>query len=180
MTRMASRDASTTTCLRAAQVSVRLAPVQDSFGSSTIIGQVVSLRRLYASVYDDSNFSSPVASLFSWQCQAAPTSSFLQTVINLISPSVTASTHTSASNAIAFQFFLCYAKRPDVALYAIGPVLSALHPQGFRTRFPLATNRPPLIRMMSAPAHKSLIVRNVISMLSHRVISRARLYEFLR
>ena len=30
------------------------------------------------------------------------------------------------------------------------------------------------------PAHKSLLVRNVVSMLSHRVISRARLYEVIR
>ena len=35
-------------------------------------------------------------------------------------------------------------------------------------------SRPPLIRR-SVPAHKSLLVRNVVSMLSHRVISRARL-----
>ena len=40
-------------------------------------------------------------------------------------------------------------------------------------------SRPPLIRM-SVPTHKSLLVRNVVSMLSHRVISRARLYEVIR
>ena len=40
-------------------------------------------------------------------------------------------------------------------------------------------NRPPLIRR-SVPAHKSLLVRNVVSMLSHRVISRAWLYEVTR
>ena len=33
---------------------------------------------------------------------------------------------------------------------------------------------------MSAPAHKSLLVRNVVSMPSHRVISRAQLYEVTR
>ena len=32
-------------------------------------------------------------------------------------------------------------------------------------------NRPPLIRR-SVPAHKSLVVRNVVPMLSHRVISK--------
>ena len=40
-------------------------------------------------------------------------------------------------------------------------------------------NRPPLIRR-SVPAHKILLVRNVVSMLSHPVISRARLYEVIR
>ena len=40
-------------------------------------------------------------------------------------------------------------------------------------------SRPPLIRM-SVPAHKSLLVRKVISMPSHPVISRARLYEVIR
>ena len=40
-------------------------------------------------------------------------------------------------------------------------------------------SRPPLIQM-SAPVHKRLLVRNVLSILSHRVISRARLYEVIR
>ena len=33
---------------------------------------------------------------------------------------------------------------------------------------------------MSVHVHKSLLVRNVVSMLLHRVISRARLYEVIR
>ena len=37
-------------------------------------------------------------------------------------------------------------------------------------------SRPPLIRM-GVPAHQSLLVRNVVSMLSHPVISRTRLYS---
>ena len=40
---------------------------------------------------------------FSWRCLAAPTSSFLHAAVNLRLPSVTVSTHTSASNAVAFQ-----------------------------------------------------------------------------
>ena len=52
-----------------------------------------------------------------------------------------------------------------------------MHPEGFNTiRF---GSRPPLIRM-SALADKSLLVRNVVSMLSHWVISRARLYEVIQ
>ena len=58
------------------------------------------------------------------------------------------------------------------------PVLSALHPQGFRNTIRFGS-RPPLIRT-SALAHKSLLVRNVVSMLSHRFISRARLHEVIR
>ena len=77
-------------CLGATQVSVRLTPEQDSFDS------------FYASVYDH-NFSSLVASLFSWRSLAASISSFLHAAINVHPPSGTASTHTSASNAVASQ-----------------------------------------------------------------------------
>ena len=80
---------------------------------------------------------------------------------------------------------LRYTKRPDVALYAIGP-LFLVPPRPLRTspsRFPNTIcffgSRPPLIRM-SVLAHKSLLVRNVVSMLSHAVISKARLYEVIR
>ena len=61
----------------------------------------------------------------------------------------------------------------------------AFPPRPLRTapsRFPNMIcfgNRPPLI-WRSVPAHKSLLARNVVSMLSHRVISRARLYEVIR
>ena len=87
-------------CLGGTQVPVRLAPVQDSFDSSTlvIIGELVSLGRFYAFVYNH-NFLSLVVSLFSWQSLAASNSSFLFAAINLRPPSVTVSTHTSASNA---------------------------------------------------------------------------------
>ena len=44
-----------------------------------------------------------VASLLSWRCLAASTSSFLHAAINLRPPSVTVSIHTSAFNAVAFQ-----------------------------------------------------------------------------
>ena len=77
-----------------------------------------------------------------------------------------------------------YAKRPDVALYTVGP-LFLFPPRPLRTapsRFPNMIrfgNRPPLIQR-SVPAHKSLFVRNVVSMLSHRLISWTRLYEVIR
>ena len=59
-----------------------------------------------------------------------------------------------------------YAIHPDVALYAIGPPFS-FPPRPLRTapsRFPNTTrfgSHPPLIQM-SAPTHKSLLVRNVV------------------
>ena len=53
------------------------------------IGQLVSLRRFYASVYDNSNFPSHVASRFSWQRLTASTSHFLHAAINIRPPSVT-------------------------------------------------------------------------------------------
>ena len=82
-------------------------------GSSHVRTRIRTTRRLrhwvsrfgkfYASVCD-SNFPSLVASPFSWRCLAASSSSSLHTAMNLRPPSVTASTHTSAFNAIAFQF----------------------------------------------------------------------------
>ena len=78
-----------------------------------------------------------------------------------------------------------YAKRPDVALYTQSIHSFSFPPRPLRTapsRFPNMIRfgkHPPLIRK-SVPAHKILLVRNVVSMLSHRVISRARLYEVIR
>ena len=79
-----SRDAST--CLGATQVgvtqvSVRLGSVQ---GFLRFVGQVNGYRfaKFYASVCD-SNFPSLVASLFSWRCLAASSSSFLHAAMNL-------------------------------------------------------------------------------------------------
>ena len=71
-----------------------------------------------------------------------------------------------------------YAKRSYVALYAIGTLflLPAPSSRTAPSRFSNTIrfdSRPPLIRM-SAPAHKSLLVRKVVSMLSHRAISRTR------
>ena len=68
----------------------------------------------------DCNFPSLVASLFSWRCLAASSSSCLHAAINLRPPYVTASTETSAFSAIVFPIPR-YAKRPDDALYTVGP-----------------------------------------------------------
>ena len=51
----------------------------------------------------DCNFSSLVASFFSWRCLAASSSSSLLAAMNLGPPYVTTSTQTSAFNAIVFQ-----------------------------------------------------------------------------
>ena len=97
-------------------------------------------------------------------------------------PSVTASTQTSAFNAIVFQSPVMPNARMSL-LYTVGP-LFLLPTRPLRTvpsRFPDMIrfgNRSPLIRR-SVPAHKSLLVRNVVSMLSHPVISSARLYEVI-
>ena len=70
------------------------------FGSSTRPMGVAS--QFYTPVCDN-KVPSLVASLFSWRCLAASTSSFLHAAINLRPPSVTVSTHTSAFKAVAFQ-----------------------------------------------------------------------------
>ena len=95
----------------------------------------------------DNKFPRLVASLFSWQCLAASTSSFLHAAVNLRPPSVTVSTHTSAFNAVAFQspampnarMALC--AQSVHSFYFPRPVLSALHPQDFHTRFASAAAR---------------------------------------
>ena len=61
----------------------------------------MSLRRFYAVVYDY-NFPSHVDSLLLSKSSRVA-SSFLHAAMNLRPPSVTASTHTSASNAVASQ-----------------------------------------------------------------------------
>ena len=148
--------------------------------STRRLGQWVSLRN-YASVCDN-NFPSLVASLFSWRCLAASTSYFLHAAMNLRPLSVTASTHTSAFNAVAFH-------SPVMPNARMSPCTQSVDSFSFPHR-PLRTaplrfpnmirfgSRPPFVRM-SVPAHKSLLVRNVVSMLSHRVISRAQLYEVI-
>ena len=131
----------------------------------------------------DDNFPSLATSLFSWRCLATSTSSFLHAAMNLRPPSATVSTHSSAFNAVAFQspvlpnarMLLC-TQSVHYFSFPPGPLRTA------PLRFPKPIrfgSRPPLIRM-SVPAHKSLLVRNVASMNSHRVISRAKLYEVIR
>ena len=134
-------------------------------------------------MYDNDFFPSLVASLFSWRCLAGSTSSFLHAAMDFRPPSVTASTHTSAFNAFAFRSPVM--PNPRMSLCA-----RSVHPFSFPSR-PLCTapsrfpnmirfgSRPLLIRM-SVPAYKSLLMRNVVLMLSHRVTSRARLYEIIR
>ena len=94
--------------------------------------------------------------------------------------------HTTAapsSNAVAFESpGMPNARTP---LYTHLVHSSSFPPRPLRTapsRYPNKTrfgNRPPLI-WMSVPAHNGVLVPNVVSMLLHRVISRARLYEVIR
>ena len=102
--------------------------------------------------------------------------------MNLRPPSVIVSTHTSGSNAVAFQSAAMPNARMSLETQSVYSF--SVPPRPLRTapsRFP-NTNRfgscPPLIRM-SVPAHKNLLVRNIVSMSSHRAISRARLYEVI-
>ena len=147
----------------------------------------MSLRKIlrakfYASVCDN-NFPSFLASLFSWRCLAASSFYFLHAVMNLRPPSVTASTHTSAFNAIAFQPPVMPNARMSLCSQSVHSFSFPPHPlRTAPSRFPNMIrfgSRPPLIRM-SISAHKSIFGRNVVSVLSHRVISRARLYEVIR
>ena len=171
-----SRDAST----GATQVSIGLASVE---GYLRLVAQANGCgpEKFYAPVCDN-KFPSLVASLFSWRCLAASTSSFLHAAMNLRPPSVTASTHSSAFSAVAFQ-------SPTMPNARMSLWTQSVHSFSFPPR-PLRTapsrfsktirfgSRPPLIRR-GVPSHKSILVCNIVSILSHRVISRARLYEVI-
>ena len=130
------------------------------------------------------NLPSIVASLFSWRCLAASTSSFFHAAINLRPPSVTILTHTSAFNAIAFQSPVLPNAQMSIWTQSVHCSFS-FQPRHLRTAPSRFSNsicfgsRPSLIRR-SVPAHKRFLVRatvNILSMFSHRVISRARLQE---
>ena len=138
--------------------------------------------KFYASVCDN-KFPSVVTSLSSWRCLAVSTSYFLRTAMNLRTPSVTVSIHTSAFNAVVFQSSAMPNARISLCMQSVHSF--SFPPRPLRTahsRFPNTIrfgSRPPLIRM-SIPAHKCLLVRNVVSMFSyHEAISRARLYEVI-
>ena len=127
----------------------------------------------------NNNFPSLIASLFSWRCLAVFTSSCPHTVTNLRPSSVTISTQASASNAVAFQ-------TPTNPNAYMSLCMQSVHSFSFPSR-PLRTapsrflgSRPPPLIQMSAPAHKSILARNVVATLSHRVVSRARLYKVIR
>ena len=163
------------------QVSVRLASLH---GFLRLVGWANGCRfaKFYASVCIN-NFPSLVASLFSWRYLATSSSSFLHATINPRLPSMTASSHTSAFNAIAFHSPVMPNARMSLCTQSVH--LFSFPSRPLRTapsRFPNMIrfgSRPPLMRM-SVPAHKSLFVRNAVSMFSYRVISRARLYEVIR
>ena len=129
----------------------------------------------------DNQFPSLVASPFSWRCLAASLSPFLHAAMSLHPPSVTVSTYTSASNAVTFQPPAMLNARMSLGTQLVHsfpfthcPLRTA--PSGFLNTIPFGS-RPPLNQISSAPAPKSLVVRNVVSMLTHRVTSRIRLYK---
>ena len=110
-------------------------------------------------------------------------SSSLYAAMNLRPPSVTASTQTSAFNAIVFQSPVMPNARMSLCTQSVHSFSFPHRPlRTAPSRFPNMIrfgNRPPLIRR-SVPAYKSLLGRNVVSMLSHPVISSARWYEVIR
>ena len=93
----------------------------------------------------DNKFPSLVASLFSWRCLAASTSSFLYAAMNLRLPSVTVSTHTSAFNAVAFQSPAMPNARMSLWTQSVHsfsfPARPLRNPQGFQKRFASAAAR---------------------------------------
>ena len=168
--RTSSRDASKS--LGATQVSGRLVLAQASFGSSTrrigVASQVLRFgvrRRL-----SQSRCLSLLLAMASRACLLFPPRGHKPPLTPLpLTPSLSSSPlcQTPGRRSVGNRSTISPSR----------PVLFALHP-----RFPNMIrfgNRPPLIRL-SASAHKSLIVRNSVPMLSYRVISRTRMYEVIR
>ena len=77
--------------------------VRTRIPSTPRLGNGCHFAKFYAASVCDNNFPSLVAFLFSWRRLAASSSFFLHATMNIRPTSVTASTHTSAFNAIAFQ-----------------------------------------------------------------------------
>ena len=156
--RRAPRDSST--CLGATQVSVRLVPVQDSLGSSTINRPIgVASQTLRFRVRSQLSQSRCLSLRLTMSTRV-----FLFLPPRGHQPPPTLRDRLNPHPCLQRRRFPVprYAKHPDAALYAIGPlfllqtlgrpsvrnrstispshpVLSALRPQGFRTRFALTT-----------------------------------------
>ena len=159
------------------QISVRLAPVQDCFGSSTrligVASKVLRFRVRYQ--FSQSRCLSLILAMSSRVYLLFPPRGH-----DLRPPSVTVSIYASASNAIVFQSLAM--RNAWVSLCTQSVPSFSFPPYPLRTassRFPNTIcffgKCPPLIRM-STPDHKRPFVTNVISMLAHPVISRVRLY----
>ena len=127
---------------------------------------------------DNSFLPSLVSSLFSWRCLAASTSSFPNAAMNPRHPPRPSQPIPQPLTPSLSNLPIC--QTPGCRSVRIGPlslshsVLSALHPLRFPNTIGFDSH-PPFIRM-SVFAHKSLLVCNVSSMLSHRVISQGRAY----
>ena len=150
--------------------------------STRQLGELVSLRRFNGFFRVRSQLSqSRCLSLFSWRSLASRVYLLLfprrghkspPTLRDLLNP------HLSLQRR---RFLIPrYVKRPDIALYAVGPLflLPTLSSQPCTLNVSQHTicfgNRPPLIRISAPAPPKSLLVRNVVSMLTHPVILKAR------
>ena len=116
----------------------------------------MSLRRFYASAYDN-NSPSLVASVFSLQCLAAFTSTFLHAAVNLYPPSATFSIHTSAFNPVASQSSAMTNARTllctQSAHYFSLPAPSSPHCT-IKVSEHDSLRRPPIAHSDEHPAHK--------------------------
>ena len=127
-----------------------------------------------------STWSAPSASLLLCRCLDAFSSSFTHSAINLQPPSRTVLYQAPGSSEALFQSLVMPNRR---RFSATQPVHYFSFPLG--PRFPASSNSPDMTLLgnlwspmrSSAPDHNNLLVRMVVSMLSHPVRWRASLDE---
>ena len=163
-------------CIGASQFSVCFASVKDSFDSLTRRNGVASqvLRSCVRS-----QLTQPRCLFLLLSRLASSTSSFLHAAINILSFTVTVSTNTFASNAVASRspampnarMWFC-THSVHAFFFPSRPLLTAPSRSPNMVRF---GNRPPLIRK-SVPAQKRLVMLSVSSMIPQPVISNALMY----
>ena len=165
-------------CVGATQVSVRLAPEQDSFNSPTRRTGVVS-QILRFGLRLQLSQSRCLSLLLAQSTRVYPLIYSTRPYTSAHLPRLSQTTPLPPMPSFPFRR---YAKRPDVALYAIGRFFLLHTPSSPHCTLKVSEHdsiwQPPVAHSDKRLRPRSLLVRIVVSMIVHLVISKARLYKF--